>query len=239
MLTMFIRALVLYIAVILIIRIMGKRQIGQLQPYELVFTIIVAELAASPMSNVSIPLLYGIMPIGALLLCYAVISVLCLKSERVRGFLAGRPTVLVRNGVIDQAAMREQGFTLNELLERIRYAGVFNVHEVGCAILEVSGQLSVFPVSQKRNVTPEDMGIQTGYESLPLNLVLDGRIQSNTLKLANLNDEWLKKQLKELGTTPLEVFYCALDTSGLMTVQHQQSGKLQFRQALKAEEVHW
>lgn len=239
MLTMFIRALVLYIAVILIIRIMGKRQIGQLQPYELVFTIIVAELAASPMSNVSIPLLYGIMPIGALLLCYAVISVLCLKSERVRGFLAGRPTVLVRNGVIDQAAMREQGFTLNELLERIRYAGVFNVHEVGCAILEVSGQLSVFPVSQKRNVTPEDMGIQTGYESLPLNLVLDGRIQSNTLKMANLNDEWLLKQLKGLGTKPSEVFYCSLDTSGLMAVQGQREDKLQFRQALKAEEVHW
>lgn len=239
MLTMFIRALILYVAVILIIRLMGKRQVGQLQPFELVFTVIVSDLAATPMSDVGMPLLYGILPVGALLLAYALISILCLKSEKARGFLAGRPTVLIRNGVIDQKALLHQGFTINELLERVRSSGIYNIHEVGCALLEVSGQLSVFPVSQKRPATPEDLGLATPYEGLPLNLVLDGRMQSDTLRLAGKDEAWLEHVLKELGATPKAVFYCALDTSGLLTVQRRQGERLQYLQALDASEVKW
>lgn len=239
MLTMFIRALILYLSIILIIRVTGKRQVGQLQPFELVFTIIIADLAASPMSNVGVPLFYGIMPIAALLLCYGTISILCLKSERVRAFLCGRPSVLVRNGVIDQKEMENQCFSLTELLERVRGSGVLNVHEISSAVLEVSGQLSVFPNSQKRAVTPEDMQLPTEYESLPLNLVLDGRVQSETLHFAGFDEKWLQKCLKDVGTQPKAVYYCALDTAGLMTVQLFKSSRLLYFNALTKEEVKW
>ena len=124
MLTMYIRALILYVVVIFLMRLMGKRQIGQLQPYELVFTMIIADLAATPMSDVGIPLLYGVMPIAATVLVYAVISLLTLKSEKARLILTGRPTILVRNGVIQQQEMKRQGFTITELMEQVREHGI-------------------------------------------------------------------------------------------------------------------
>ncbi len=239
MLTMFVRAVLLYLMVMCLFRLMGKRQVGQMQPFELVFTVIVSDLAATPMADVGIPLLYGVMPIGALLLCYAVISILCMKSERARGLLAGRPTVLVRNGVIDRQALRQQGFTLNELLERVRSAGVYDMHDVGCAVLEVSGQVSVFPISQRRPVQPEDIKLQTPYEGLPLNLVLDGRIQTAALLLAHLDENWLRQKLRSLRLDPRDVFYCALDARGLMTVQGMQGGELKRLQALDPSKVDW
>lgn len=239
MLTMFIRAFVLYVMVVVIIRVMGKRQIGQLQPYELVFTLIVADLVASPMGDVGIPLFYTIMPVGALVLCYALMSILCLKSERVRAWLTGRPSVLVRNGVIDQSEMKRQSFSLSELMERVRESGLCNLHEVGCAVLEVNGEMSVFPVSQKRPVQPQDMGLQTSYEGLPLNVVLDGRIQTDTLTLAGLNETWLKKQLGGLGLEPQEVFFCAVDTDGMMSVQKMKDDKLSLVKVLEEGQVCW
>lgn len=239
MLTMFIRALILYVAVIVIIRIMGKRQIGQLQPYELVFTLVVSDIVASPMADVGVPLFYSIMPIAALVLCYATMSILCLKSEKAREILTGRPTILVKNGVIDQTAMKKQSFSLSELMERVRESGLYNLHEVGCAILEVNGQMSVFPVSQKRALSPVDMGIQTEYEGVPLNLVLDGRVQTETLAVARLDRKWLTKKLHEIGTSPENVYFCTLDTSGLMSIQLMNESKIKLVQAISQSEVIW
>ena len=127
MLTMFVRALVLYVLVILLMRLMGKRQIGQLQPFELVFTVIIADLAATPMSDVGIPLLYGVLPMAALMLCYAIFSLLVLKCEKARELLSGRPTILVKDGVIDQKAMEKQGFTIPALMEQVRERGIQNL----------------------------------------------------------------------------------------------------------------
>lgn len=239
MLTMFIRALVLYVLVILLMRLMGKRQIGQLQPYELVFTVIIADLAASPMSEVGVPLLYGVMPIAALMLCYALFSLLTLKSERARVLLTGRPSVLVHNGVINQKEMRRQGFSLTELMEQVREHGIENLHEVGCAVLEISGQVNVFPVSQQRPVTPEDLRIRTPYENLPLHLVLDGKLQKESLESAHLTVEWLTRQLARFPCGIDEAYYCALDTDGVICLQKKQERKVRFARALDPKEVCW
>lgn len=239
MLTMFIRALLLYVLVILLMRLMGKRQIGQLQPYELVFTVIIADLAASPMSDVGVPLLYGVMPIAALMLCYALFSLLTLKSERARVLLTGRPSILVSNGVINQQEMRRQGFSLTELMEQVREHGIENLHEVGCAVLEISGQVNVFPVSQKRPVTPEDLRVKTSYENLPLHLILDGKLQKESLKNAHLTTAWLAQQLSRFPCAIDEAYYCALDTDGVLCVQKKQESRVRFARALDPKEVCW
>lgn len=239
MLTMFVRALVLYVMVILLMRLMGKRQIGQLQPFELVFTVIIADLAATPMSDVGIPLLYGVMPIAALMLCYAVFSLLTLKCEKARELLSGRPTILVQNGVINQQEMRRQGFSIPALMEQVREHGIENLYEVGCAVLEISGQVNVFPTSQKRAVTPEDLRLKTDYENLPLHLVMDGKLQTDSLRNAQLSEQWLAAQLHRFGGTIDDTYFCALDTDGVLCVQKKEEKRIHFAKALKPEQVKW
>ena len=147
MLTMFVRAFVLYVLVILLMRLMGKRQIGQLQPFELVFSVIVADLAASPMSDVGIPLLYGVMPIAALMLCYALFSLVTLKSERARELLSGKPAVLVQQGVVDEDEMRRQGMTLTELMEQMRADGVEDLLMMGAGPWKTASCMSAYCVN--------------------------------------------------------------------------------------------
>ena len=239
MLTMYIRALILYVIVVILMRLMGKRQIGQLQPYELVFTMIIADLAATPMSDVGIPLLYGVLPIAASMLIYAVLSLLTMKSEKARVLLTGKPSILVRDGVIKQEEMKKQGFTITELMEQVRESGIENLHEVGCAVLEISGQVNVFPTAKKRNVTPEDLKLKVKYENLPLHLIQDGRIQKDSLHSAHLTEQWLKDQLRKFDCTTENAFFCALDTDGVLCVQKKKEKKMRFIQALEPREVKW
>lgn len=239
MLTMFMRALILYVLVIFLMRLMGKRQIGQLQPFELVFTVIVADLAASPMSDVGVPLLYGVMPIAALMLCYAIFSLLTLKSELARALLTGRPTVLVQNGVINQQEMMRQGFSIPALMEQVRERGIENLHEVGCAVLEISGQVNVFPVSQKRPLTPEDAEIETKYENLPLHLIMDGKVQRDSLRNAQLSEDWLKAQLSRFNSTIKQTYFCSLDTQGILCIQKKKEKNVHVIKALRPEQVKW
>lgn len=239
MLTMYIRALILYVIVVILMRLMGKRQIGQLQPYELVFTMIIADLAATPMSDVGIPLLYGVMPIAASVLVYAVISLLTMKSEKARMLLTGRPSILVRDGVINQEEMKKQGFTITELMEQVRESGIEHLCDVGCAVLEISGQVNVFPTAKKRPVTPEDLKLKVKYENLPLHLIQDGKLQRKSLAAANLSAEWLEEQLAKFNCTVNDAFFCALDTEGVLCVQKKQETRMRFLQALRPEEVKW
>lgn len=239
MLTMFVRALVLYVLVILLMRLMGKRQIGQLQPFELVFTVIIADLAATPMSDVGIPLLYGVLPMAALMLCYAIFSLLVLKCEKARELLSGRPTILVKDGVIDQKAMEKQGFTIPALMEQVRERGIQNLSEVGCAVLEISGQVNVFPIAAKRNVTPEDLDLHPAYENLPLHLILDGKLQADSLHSAGLNADWLRQQLHRFKLGIENTYFCSLDTDGVICAQKKQEKRVHFAQALKPEEARW
>lgn len=239
MLTMFIRAAILYGLVVVIMRAMGKRQISQLQPYELVVTIMIADLASSPMEDASAPILYGIMPIVSLVLMQSLFSLVSLKSGKLRNLINGQPSVLLKSGIIDQKEMTRQGITLSELLEEIRTAGINSIEDVGCVVLEVSGDMSIFPTAQKRPLTPSDMDISTGYEGLSLPLVLDGNIQSSMLEKGHLTQGWLEKHLARESLTPNEVLLCMLDTRGILSIQAKDSLKLITHRVLDPQEVTW
>ncbi len=223
MLVMFFRALLLYIAVVVIMRIMGKRQIGELQPYELVVTIMIAELAAVPLESTDVPLLNGIVPILTLLAAQIAFSYINLRSEKIRGVVCGRPSILIEGGKLVEHEFRKQVYNLNDLLEQLRAKNYPNIADVEFAILETNGQLSVIPKSQKRPLTPEDLEVDTRYEGLPVNLVVDGKILDNNLKKIGLDREWLDSEFKKLGISGAhELLFANINTSGEIFFQRKE-----------------
>jgi len=220
MLVVFLRALILYVLVVIIMRIMGKRQIGQLQPFELVITIMLAELAAIPMQNTGIPLINGIIPIVTLLIAQLAFSYSTLKSERLRGIICGKPSVLIHSGKIVEKELERQNYNLNDLIEQLRSKSYPNVADVEFAILETSGQISVIPKAQKRPMVPEDFKIDTQYEGLPISLIIDGHILAENLHSIGLNEQWLIEELKKFGIDNYrKVLYANIDTTGKLFFQ--------------------
>ncbi|HOL92596.1 MAG TPA: DUF421 domain-containing protein, partial [Clostridiales bacterium] len=214
MLVVFVRALVLYILVVIVMRIMGKRQIGQLQPFELVIAIMISELAAVPMQNTGIPLVNGIIPILTLLAIQLLISFLSIKSIRFRSLICGKRTVLIENGKIREDALRNELYTLHDLLEQLRINNCPNISDVEYAILETNGQLSVIPKPQKKPLTPGDMNIQAQAEGIIVDLIIDGRIMSENLKIAGKDRKWLQSQLHMNNFSgPDDIFYACMDTA--------------------------
>src|SRR5690554_2047288 len=224
MLITFVRVMILYIFVVVSMRLMGKRQIGQMQPFELVITIMIAELAAVPVENVAIPLLRGLVPIFALLLVEYILSYLTLKSERLRVIVCGSPNILIENGRINYKELQNQRINLNDLLELLRAKDIFNVADVEFAILETGGQLNVIPKSQKRPVTPEDLQIETPYEDIPYTLILDGHIQHQNLSKAKKDIVWLLQKLEQQNLKPKDVLYAGLDSSGSFELHKYERG---------------
>lgn len=198
-----IRTLILYFLVILILRVMGKRQIGELSPSDLVVTILISELAAIPMQDDSIPLAHGIAPIFALLAIELLVSTLTLKSRFSRKIIVGSASVLIENGTIDQAEMHRLRLNLDELLEELRLKGHANIANVEIAILESNGKLSVFP-----NSPPEET-------KLPITLISDGKLIVPALTRANKTPNWVKKELNKRGIKSIrQVFLLQLDGQG-------------------------
>lgn len=241
MVTILVRAILLYVLMIFVMRLMGKRQLGQLQPFELVITLLIADIAATPMADVGTPLLYGVLSILALLLMHTVFSLLSIRSEKFRAFLCGTPSILVKQGVIQVDELRRLCFDLSDLLEGLRSQGILNPSEVGSAILETNGTLTVFPAGAHRPVTPTDLGIDPGYEGIPLTLVLDGALQVHNLKQAGLDEAWLAKQLQKMGLSGIEqVFFSSLDTQGKLFVQSKGSkSRVWVAESLDPAEIRW
>jgi uncharacterized membrane protein YcaP (DUF421 family) len=206
--------------VVLIIRIMGKHQIGQLQPFELVITIMISELAAVPMQDTEIPLINGIIPILTLLLIQITLSFLSLKNETFRRIICGGPSILIENGKINEQELTRLRYNLNDLMEQLRLKNLPNISDVEYAILETSGKLSIIPKSQKRPVNPEDLKLNTSYEGLPVTLIVDGVLKLNNLKKLKLSEDWLRGELAKFGIHSWqEVFLASLDSSGKLFLQ--------------------
>lgn len=221
-----VRAAILYLLVVLIIRIMGKHQIGQLQPYELVITILISELAAVPMQDTDIPLINGIIPILTLLLIQITLSFISLKSETARRIICGGPSILIDNGKINQKELTRLRYNLTDLLEQLRLKDLPNIADVEYAILETSGKLSVIPKSQKRPVNPEDLQINTLYEGLPLTLIIDGTLKPGNLKKCNLTEDWLRDEIAKFGLNQWnQVFLASLDSNGKLFIQPKETAR--------------
>lgn len=211
MLITFLRAIFLYIVVLIVMRLMGKREIGQMQPFELAISIMIADLAATPMAETGIPISNGIVPILGLLVMHLVISTLNIKSTKAREIICGKPSILIYRGKIDEKTLRKERFTINELEERLRDNNIFNIGDVDYAILETSGQVTVIPKPNKRNTTPKDFNIEPEYEGISYDLVVDGKVMYKNLEKIGKNYKWLERQSEKFGIKPEEALIITID----------------------------
>jgi len=221
-----IRAIILYFTVVFIMRVMGKRQIGQLQPFELVIALMVSELAAMPMQNTGIPLVHGIIPIITLLVLQVLISTLQLKSETARIIFCGKPSILIEKGKININELKNNRLNINDLLEELRLKEHFNIGDIEYAILETGGQISIIPKSDIQPATRKDLKILPIQDTLPVALILDGKINNKNLEVINKDKSWLNKQLKKNNILAAdEVFLASLDSKGNLSYQLKKEGE--------------
>ena len=216
MMTAFVRTIILYFFIMAGMRLMGKRQIGELEPSELVLTMMISDLAAVPMQDFGIPLLFGLVPILTLLALSLLLCQISLRSIRFRALVCGTPTVLIREGVLQQSAMRKNRYTLDELLEELREQGFTCVEDVKYAVLENSGQLTVFPWTARQPPTAEQLGLDLEDDvTLPAVIINDGRVIRRNLMACGRDENWLRKQLsREKAASPEEIFLLTLDEQG-------------------------
>jgi len=222
MLITFFRSILIYIFVLIVMRLMEKREIGQLQPFELAIAIMIADLASIPMTDSGIPITNGIISILGLLLMHLVISFLNVKSIKAREIICGKPTILIYRGKIDEKALKKERFTINELEERLRGNNVYNLGDVEYAILETSGQVTVIQKPEKRNTIPEDFNIIPDYEGIPYDLVVDGKIMEKNLQAIGKNYQWLKKQVEKFNMKPEEALIVTYDAKGQIFCQKKE-----------------
>ena len=216
MITAFFRTVILYLLLIVGLRLTGKRQIGELEPIELVLTMLLSDLASVPMQDFGIPLVNGVIPIITLLAMSMLLSCLSLRSVRFRTLICGEPALTIRDGQLQQAAMRHNRLTLDELFEELRTQGVTDIRDVKYAVLETGGQLSVLLRTAAQPATPRQMDLHCEDDVfLPTVIINDGRLLRDNLRRAGRDEAWLHKQLREKGVhTPTQVFLLSVDEQG-------------------------
>jgi len=218
-LAMIYKTAVLYGTVLVLMRIMGKREVGELSLFDLVVAIMIAELAAIPMEDTSIPLYHGIVPITTLVVMEMLLSYTSLKSETARRVAEGTPSIIIEQGRILEDEMRRLRYNMDDMVNQMREQGIYNIDDVEYAILETNGELSTILKSEKRPLTPEDLGIQPPYEQLPIPLVTDGQVKPENLALAKKSIDWLERSLTNgYNCTISDCIYAVLDTQGQLKV---------------------
>jgi len=210
----YMRTLVLYLVLIAVIRLMGKRQIGQMEPSEFVVTMLVANLASIPMQDSAVPLYTGLVPILAVLGVELVLAALSLKSIGLRRILCGKPVILIENGNILQENLRKTRITLDELTGHLREKDVLDPRAVQYAILETNGNLSVFPFPKERPATAREAGIQARKQYLPITIISDGHLLKNNLRLTGRDEQWVQRTLKQKNAVIETTWLLTVDKSG-------------------------
>lgn len=190
------RTLIIFAAILVSMRLMGKRQLGELELSELVVAVLVSDFAVIPLQDLSVPVWNGVVPVAVLLVCEVVISKLALKSIKLRSFLSGTPSVIIENGVINQTEMRKNRISLDELDEALRKKQILNVADVRYALLETDGTLSTILYSGKQPLTAGQFGAAPSDETVPLPVIVDGRILKSNLQKLHSSTEWLERELK-------------------------------------------
>ncbi len=214
MLLSLIRTLLLYILITAAVRIMGKRQISELQTSELVVTLLISDLAAIPMQDTGQPLASGVIPIAVLMLCELLASFLMLRHARFRQLVCGRPVIVICRGKLDQKAMRSLRMTTEDLWEQLRQAGVFRLEDVSYAIVETNGKLSVLKKPDQEPPTLSQLGLPVQDHGLETVVLSDGAVSELSLRLCGRDARWVEKILKQEGLRPGEVFLMTADAAG-------------------------
>ena len=214
MLVVFIRRIILYVAVLISLRVMGKGEIAEMNCFDLVITLLIAEVASTPMENNDIPLLYGIASLIGLVFIQTVISVISLKFRSISRFVSGKPSILINKGKIDYKILKKEKITIDELLEQLRIQGYFNIKYVQYALLETDGNLSVVPTTNY-NSTPS-----VEYKHMPISLIQDGKIIKESLKSIQEDETWLNNILKSHHIDNVkDVLLCVLDEYDKIFIQ--------------------
>ena len=211
MILSYFRTIILYLILIAVIRLMGKRQIGQMEPSEFVVTMLVANLASIPMQDGGIPLFSGIVPIVTVLGIELVLSALSLHSLKIRKILCGKPVILIENGNILQKNLKKTRVTLDELTGHLREKDVLDLRAVQYAILETNGNLSVFPYPKEKPASAKDAGIPARPQQLPITIISDGKLLPDNLTIAKKDLGWVQRVLKEKGAAVSDTWLLTVD----------------------------
>ena len=213
MILSYLRTAVLYLILIFVIRMMGKRQIGQMEPSEFVVTMLVANLASIPMQDGGIPLLSGLVPILTVLGVELVLSTLSMRSVKLRRLLCGKPVILIENGHILQNNLRRTSITLDELTGHLRLKDVLDITAVQYAILETDGNLSVFPYPKDKPASAKDAGIDARPQHLPVSIIQDGYLFKENLALAGKDEAWVQQVLRQNRASIASTWLLTVDSS--------------------------
>lgn len=218
MLNSFIRTVILLVTVIFALRLMGKRQIAQLQPAELVVTILLSQIAATPMQDNDIPMINTFISILVLVGTEILLSAAGLKSGRLRELMQGNPVILIRDGEIDQKQMRRLRYSLDDVLETLRQKDVFSISDVQYAIAETNGNISVLLKPEKRTASAEDVNAAADDAGLECAVIMDGRVISDGLSECGISEKKLEKLIKDTGLSKEEIFLLTVDRNGKVSV---------------------
>ena len=211
----FVRTLIIYFALVLIMRILGKRQLGEMELSEFVVAALIADLASHPLQDIGIPMINGLVPIVTLFCCEVLISGVAMKNIRLRALLFGKPSMLVEKGKIKQHEMKKNRFTTDELMEELRNQGYLDISAVEYAVLETDGRLSVIPYPSESPVKPSQLKIEAEDKGYPVVVISDGHVIESNLRLVGRDGNWLKKRLAALGVKDAEqIFLMTVNSAG-------------------------
>lgn len=209
------RTVIVFVCITGAMRLMGKRQLGELELSELVVAVLISDIAAHPLQDIGIPLFNGIIPIFVLLCCEIFISYFSLKSDKFKNAVFGKPSIIVLNGKICQQELKKNRFSLDELCEQLRKNGITDISSVRCATLETDGNFSVIQYESAKPPDAGSMGINVTERGIPISIICDGKVQKDNLKRRGRDMGWLSKELTNHGvSSPEQVYYMTLDDSG-------------------------
>lgn len=217
--TLIVRSIIIYLVVFLLIRFMGKRQIGEMQPFELVITLIIADLATVPMAETALPLVHGIIPIITLALLHFVLTFLSMKSLWARKLINGKPVIIVNPNGVDYRALKRLNMNFNDLMEGLRGCGYFNLEEVLYVIIQTNGTLTVLPRGAYAPLNAYNAKINVQQSSLPIILISEGKPVKENMKLAQIDSEFVLTQIKKANLNPKDIIFASINTQGKMYVQ--------------------
>ena len=226
MFVVFFRTLIIYFVIIVCLRIMGKRQLGELQPSEFVIAILISNIATLSIEDTDIPLIGAVVPIITLMSAEVILSFITLKSGKAQVIVTGNPVPIIRNGNIDQNSMRELRFSIEDLMSQLRINGFFDIQEVSWAIVETNGQLTIYPKAKFQPLTPKSLYEPEGQsDSPPMVLISDGELCSKVLKDCNLTEKWLEGVLKKENLLLRDVFLMTCDPSAKYYIVEKEKSK--------------
>ncbi len=225
MLTIIIRSILIYFIVLLVYRLMGKRQLGQMQPFELVLTLIIADLATIPMAEVSVPVLHGVVPLLTLVVVHFILTLLTKSSQILSKFISGKPSIIINPKGIDYNAMKKLNLSTDDIFAALRECGYFNISQVQYAIMETNGKVSVMPKAESAPVTVENLDLDVDESFIPIVLISEGKYMKDNLALAGLNEEEVDKMVSENG------FKGKLKEVLLLTIDQLGNGYIQLKEA--------